>query len=157
MKTAKLRWWVLANVIVAGLGVAVVKGAAAFAWRADATKLSFITWALFLVLSGFVGYLTLTDGTPGRDIQQDKRYVNAIWFASEFLMGMGLIGTVLGIILMFTGAAGGLDPGNTAVMKTAILSMSSGLTTAFVTTLSGIATSLLLKVQLINYEVNRED
>jgi hypothetical protein len=156
MKATKLRWWVLVNSIAAGLGIAVYKGAAAFMWHADASKLSFATWILFFVLTGFTGYLTMVDGTPGRDAAQDKRYVEGLWYASEFLMTLGLTGTVLGIILIFTGSAG-LDPGNTALLRTALLSMSTGLTTAFVTTLSGVASSALLKIQLVSYSVEKSD
>ncbi len=155
-KVMKLRWWVIFNTIIAGLILAWYKGAFAFAWKADATKISFITWGIFLLVSSFIGYLTLQHGN-NRDVKQDLRYINACWFSSEMLMGLGLIGTVLGIIMMFTGSAGGLDPSNVTAMKTAIISMSSGLTTAFVTTLSGITTSMLTKLQLINYEVNLED
>src|SRR5271163_2949921 len=138
-KTIKVRWWIIFNAILAGLTIAGFKGAFAFAWLADTTKLSFFTWFVFLLVTGFIGYLTLNHDNPSRDVAQDKRYINACWFASEMLMGLGLIGTVL------------------AVMKTAILSMSTGLTTAFVTTLSGITTSLLVKLQLINYEVNKDE
>jgi len=152
----KLRWWVLFNAIIAGLIFAYFKGAFAFAWAADATKLSFFTWGIFLLITTFIGYLTVQHGN-NRNVKQDLRYINACWFAAEMLMGLGLIGTVLGIIMMFTGNAGGLDPGNISVMKAAIVNMSTGLTTAFVTTLSGITTSLLTKLQLINYEVNLED
>lgn len=155
-KTMRLRWWVLLNSIVVGLILAAKEGAVKFAWHADATKLSFITWGIFFIITGFIGYLTINQGKQGRDTQQDLRYINACWFGSELLMGLGLIGTVLGIILMFTGSAAGLDLGNISLMKTAILSMSTGLTTAFVTTLSGIATSLLTKLQLVNYEVEME-
>jgi hypothetical protein len=153
----KIRWWVIFNALLAGLMVAVSKDAFVFLNHADATKISFITLGVFGIITSFIGYLTLANGYDGRDIAQDKRYINACWFASEMLMGLGLIGTVIGIILMFSGTVGGLDPGNVNAMKAAILSMASGLTTAFVTTLVGITTSLLVKLQLINYEVNQAD
>jgi hypothetical protein len=154
---AKLRFWVLINAIATGLIVASYKGALGFMWRADATHLSLATWLIFFILAAFIGNLTMKQGAPGRDERQDRRYINGCWFAAEALMGLGLCGTVIGILLLFTGSAGGLDPGNVSVMRTAILSMSQGLTTAFVTTLSGIATSLLAKLLLVNLDLENPD
>ena len=72
-------------------------------------------------------------------------------------MGIGLTGTVLGIIMMFIGAVGGLDPSNVAGMRSTVSTMSVGLTTCFITTLMGVVTSMLTKLQLVNYEVNLDD
>jgi hypothetical protein len=144
----------LVNAITAGLVVAGYEGAFAFAWRADSTKVSFVTLGAFAILTMFIGHLTFRRGALGRDEAQDRRHIRGCWFAADALMTLGLAGTVAGLLLMFQGAAGGLDPGNVSLMRTAILQLSTGLTTSFVTTLSGVITSLLAKALLVSYDVD---
>lgn len=160
----KLRWWVLFNTILAAIIAAGATGGLHFIWNADRTKISFITLAAFLGVSAFIGHLTsrLRDFIEYAGAKawnpQDKRYINACWFASELFMGMGIMGTSLGIILMFKDLLGGsLNLNDVGAAKNALLQMAPGLTTALVTTFIGITTSMLTKLQLINYEVNLDD
>ena len=78
------------------------------------------------------------------------------WFASDVLLTLGLIGTVAGFILMLAGAFTGIDIANVASVQTALASMAVGMSTALYTTLTGLITSTILKVQYFRLDQDLE-
>jgi hypothetical protein len=67
-------------------------------------------------------------------------------FASDSLMKLGLLGTIVGFIMMLAPIAG-LDASDKAMMKTSMGLMSDGMAVAMYTTLTGLVGSILLKIQ----------
>jgi hypothetical protein len=67
-------------------------------------------------------------------------------FASDSLMKLGLLGTIIGFILMLAPIAG-LDSSDHAAMKTSMSLMSDGMAVAMYTTLSGLVGSILVQTQ----------
>jgi hypothetical protein len=67
-------------------------------------------------------------------------------FASDSLMKLGLLGTIVGFILMLAPIAG-LDAADHASMKTSMGLMSDGMAVAMYTTLSGLIGSILVQTQ----------
>jgi hypothetical protein len=67
-------------------------------------------------------------------------------FASDTLMKLGLLGTIIGFIMMLA-PIGGLDPENREAVRSSMTLMSDGMAVAMYTTLAGLAASILLKVQ----------
>jgi hypothetical protein len=67
-------------------------------------------------------------------------------FASDTLMKLGLLGTIIGFILMLA-PIGGLDPENREAVRSSMSLMSGGMAVAMYTTLAGLAASILLKIQ----------
>lgn len=67
-------------------------------------------------------------------------------FASDTLMKLGLLGTIIGFIMMLA-PIGALDPENKAAVRSSMSLMSEGMAVAMYTTLAGLAASILLKVQ----------
>jgi MotA/TolQ/ExbB proton channel family len=67
-------------------------------------------------------------------------------FASDSLMKLGLLGTIIGFILMLAPVAG-LDAADHASMKTSMGLMSDGMAVAMYTTLSGLIGSILVQTQ----------
>ena len=67
-------------------------------------------------------------------------------FASDMLMKLGLLGTIIGFIVMLAPIAG-LDATDRAMMKSSMGLMSDGMAIAMYTTLAGLVGSILLKVQ----------
>jgi MotA/TolQ/ExbB proton channel family protein len=67
-------------------------------------------------------------------------------FASDTLMKLGLLGTIIGFIIMLAPIAG-LDATDRAMMKSSMGLMSDGMAIAMYTTLAGLVGSILLKVQ----------
>ena len=67
-------------------------------------------------------------------------------FASDSLMKLGLLGTIIGFIMMLAPIAG-LDTGDRASVKTSMGLMSDGMAVAMYTTLTGLIGSILIKIQ----------
>jgi flagellar motor component MotA len=77
---------------------------------------------------------------------------NYVWFASEAMITLGMIGTVAGFLIMLNTAFSGLDVNDIRNVQEAISDMAIGMSTALVTTLVGLVCSTLIKVQMIVYE-----
>ena len=67
-------------------------------------------------------------------------------FASDALMKLGLLGTIIGFILMLAPIAG-LDAADRASVKSSMGLMSDGMAVAMYTTLAGLIGSILVKAQ----------
>jgi len=67
-------------------------------------------------------------------------------FASDALMKLGLLGTIIGFILMLAPIAG-LDSADRASVKSSMGLMSDGMAVAMYTTLSGLVGSVLVQTQ----------
>ncbi len=67
-------------------------------------------------------------------------------FASDTLMKLGLLGTIVGFIIMLAPIAG-LDASDRALMKSSMGLMSDGMAVAMYTTLAGLVGSILIKMQ----------
>jgi hypothetical protein len=67
-------------------------------------------------------------------------------FASDTLMKLGLLGTIIGFIMMLAPIAG-LDPENHGALKSSMTLMGDGMAVAMYTTLAGLAGSILIKIQ----------
>jgi hypothetical protein len=67
-------------------------------------------------------------------------------FASDTLMKLGLLGTIIGFIIMLAPIAG-LDAADKAAMKSSMSLMSDGMAVAMYTTLAGLVGSILVRIQ----------
>jgi hypothetical protein len=82
-----------------------------------------------------------------RTLADRLRGSNAIGaFASDTLMKLGLLGTIIGFIIMLAPIAG-LDAADKVAMKSSMGLMSDGMAVAMYTTLAGLVGSILIKVQ----------
>jgi hypothetical protein len=67
-------------------------------------------------------------------------------FASDTLMKLGLLGTIIGFIIMLAPIAG-IDASDRALMKSSMGMMTDGMAIAMYTTLAGLVGSILVKIQ----------
>ena len=67
-------------------------------------------------------------------------------FASDTLMKLGLLGTIIGFIIMLAPIAG-LDASDKLAMKSSMGLMSDGMAVAMYTTLAGLVGSILVRIQ----------
>ena len=67
-------------------------------------------------------------------------------FASDTMMKLGLVGTIIGFIVMLAPIAG-LDPSDRGAIKSSMSLMSDGMAIAMYTTLAGLIGSILVKIQ----------
>ena len=67
-------------------------------------------------------------------------------FASDTLMKLGLLGTIIGFIMMLAPIAG-LDPNDRGTIRSSMNLMSDGMAVAMYTTLAGLVGSILVRIQ----------
>ncbi len=147
---ALLRWWVIFSTIVAAAVACGALGLFNTLWVDDLSKLSFVTLTVFSGLTVYIGKLTAKWHKSGdKDVMKS---LPACWYGAEALMGMGMMGTLLGFILMFQANVAHIDFTNIDTAKQILAQLTKGTTTAVVTTFVGLLCSLLTKLQLVNLE-----
>jgi len=141
-----LKWWiqvvcyVFAGVVVYELG-----------WwhalyNADITKLSFVILGLFVLSTLLTGYISKNNQL------RNSKLSDYVWFSSETMVTIGMIGTVAGFLMMLGTAFTSLDVSDTKNIQTAIATMAVGMSTALSTTLIGLICSVLIKFQMLLVE-----
>ena len=134
-----LKWWFVFVVQAIGLGVFAYLDGAQYLLDNDRTYLSIVIIAVWRAVSGAVGWFTWR--------KQEKP--EFLWFCTESCMTVGMIGTVTGFILMLSTSLATLDPNDVENMRSAIANMAVGMSTALLTTLSGLMATLMLRIQLV--------
>jgi hypothetical protein len=119
-------------------------------YDADQTKISFIIILIFIATSISTGFLSFKSSVEYNKIS------NYIWFASETMVTLGLIGTVAGFLLMLSSAFDNLDVSNVENVQKVISNMALGMSTALCTTLAGLVGSVLTKIQMVILENNSD-
>ncbi len=137
-------WWLVTVIQAIIVGITVYYGAVDFLWNTDITKLSFLTTSLWFATSIFIGYSSY----------RKKINYDTPWFIAESCMTIGMIGTVIGFMLMLTGSFSDIDPSNVESMRKVIADMAAGMSTALLTTLTGLIASLFIKIQIVVQEYN---
>lgn len=145
-----LRWWFLAVCEVAILGIVWWSGALARLWAVDVTKLSIVCLVTLVLVTGFIGWLT-REATNRFNVRDLMPHVNACWFISELLMGLGMTGTVLGFLIMLNDAFTGDMAAQEVMLRAA-----PGLSTICVTTVVGLVSSMFCKAMLVNLDYELE-
>ena len=148
MSKAFLLWWIQVVTVSFAAILIFTYGWFDELWNADQTKISFIIITIFVSTSIATGFLSFRSDT------QYIKLSNYIWFASETMVTLGLIGTVAGFLLMLSSAFDNLDVSNVENVQKVISNMALGMSTALCTTLSGLVGSVLTKIQMVILENN---
>ena len=143
-----LKWWLFFCVITTSTTVVYYLGFFQVIWKSDVTKLSFVIIALFFLTSIVIGLKTWKSKTK----QLKDTELDSLWFTSESMLTLGMIGTVAGFILMLGDSFSNIDTSNPETLKAALAAMAVGMSTALYTTLIGLICAQLTKIQLINLE-----
>ena len=144
-----LKWWLIFCLTLLGLGTCVYFNIHKDLYAADVTRLSFFIISIFICTSIWIGTKTYKVG-----IKQDYNQQSDVgWFISETCLALGMVGTVTGFLIMLGTAFTNVDVTNAATLQQALADMATGMSTALWTTLVGLVSSLIIKVQLVNLEV----
>ena len=151
MKISKsfLLWWVQVVSICFALFFIYTFNWFEALYNSDQTKISFLIITVFVIASITTGYLSYK-----KTINFEK-LSNYVWFSSETMVTLGLIGTVAGFLLMLSSAFDNLDVKNVENVQEVITDMSLGMSTALCTTLVGLVCSVLTKIQMVILENNK--
>jgi len=144
-----LKWWLIFCITLLGLSVCLYFNIHKDLYAADVTRLSFLIISIFMCTSVWIGTKTYKVG-----IRQDYDQKSDVgWFISESCLALGMVGTVTGFLIMLGTAFENVDVTNAATLQQALADMATGMSTALWTTLVGLVSSLIIKVQLVNLEV----
>lgn len=143
-----LKWWLIFCLESLILGTAAYSGFLMVMILGDPSFVSVFIMVVWLFSSIFIGYQTyqVMKSEPGGPTDTSTG-----WFLSELCMGLGLVGTVIGFILML-GAFYNFSFVGPEQIKGLILEMAIGSGTALYATLTGIVSSIFVKVQMLNLD-----
>ena len=144
-----LKWWLVFCLTLLGFGTLYYFNMHSQLYHADVTKLSFLIIIIFVFTSVWIGRKTYD--LESTSVIDDK--IDVGWFIAESCLALGMVGTVTGFLYMLGTAFENIDITDATTLQDALASMSKGMSTALYTTLTGLIASLIIKVQLVNYEV----
>ena len=144
-----LKWWLIFCLTLLGFGTLYYFNMHSQLYHADVTKLSFLIIIIFMFTSVWIGRKTYDLETTS--VVDDKIDVGC--FIAESCLALGMVGTVTGFLYMLGTAFENIDITDATTLQDALASMAKGMSTALYTTLTGLIASLIIKVQLVNYEV----
>ena len=144
-----LKWWLIFCMTILGVGVCFYFDVHNSLYESDITRLSFLILIIFGCTSVWIGSLTYRVGI----LQDYNQRADVGWFVSESCLALGMVGTVTGFLIMLGTAFANVDVTNAATLQQALADMAVGMSTALWTTLVGLVSSLIIKVQLVNLEV----
>jgi len=145
-----LYWWLLVCVVGTGSYITHTMGWLVPLYTNDLTYITFVITAIAVLTTLSLGYKFKV---PTRAAAVN---VNIEWFVSDVVLTLGMLGTIIGFMIMLQGTFSSIEFNDAHSIRTALSSMSKGLFTALNTTLIGLVSSIILKVQLIVYENVKE-
>ena len=147
-----LKWWLIFCLTLLGFGTLYYFNMHSQLYHADVTKLSFLIIIIFMFTSVWIGRKTYDLETTS--VIDDK--IDVGWFIAESCLALGMVGTVTGFLYMLGTAFENIDITDATTLQDALASMAKGMSTALYTTLTGLIASLIIKVQLVNYDVGEQ-
>ena len=149
-----LRWFALVILMAVAGWYGYDAGVVHSIVETDISKLS-------IVIVSLLGIGTLLEGVSAWKVGRNKnitskRMENRLfigWFLAETMMVLGLAGTVVGFIVLFQGNFADVSFDDPETVQAVIIAIASGMGVSLYTTIVGIFSSLLLKLQLVNVEV----
>lgn len=135
-------WWVSLLMILTGTFWSYYFGVINMIWESDTTYITSIIAFMFVTANIFLGWLSYKFAF---NPLQYKKHLETVWFTSEQLMALGMLGTVIGLIHMlaanFIGAADGS-------MQSLLSDMWKAMGLALYTNAVGLIASIILKFQV---------
>ena len=138
-----LCWWLIVCMVGTGSYITHTMGWLVPLYTNDLTYITFL-------ITVIAGLTTLSLGYKFKVTEADS--VDVEWFVSDVVLTLGMLGTIIGFMIMLQGTFSSIEFNDAHSIRTALSSMSKGLFTALNTTLLGLVSSIILKVQLILYE-----
>lgn len=148
------RWLWMSVLQLCGLWYMNSKGWVVSLWRHDELGLGAVVLVIYTVTTLFIGYLSFKS-TPYRT----RRHMPVCVLTSNFLMALGMIASLIGLVIILKSQIGGIDVANSEAMRTALLHLTDSLGSAYNTTVIGLIAAFLLKYQLANlaYSLDSDD
>ena len=149
------KWWT--TIVMVGICAGLLEyyiGASSFVWERDPTKISLGILLIFTIVSAVVGYYSYLIQFKYEKISDQK--LQPLWFFSETVMSIGMVGTLIGFLVVLTTTFVDIDTTSTQEMKRVIGNLASGMGIALLTSLCGLISSILLKFELVLLDTENE-
>jgi predicted deacetylase len=149
MNTIKFwRFWSIEVVMFVSLYVGLVHlGAWDFILANDFTYISLINLVILVLSSLMVGYQVIKKVKKGTELQ---------WYMADTVLSLGMVGTLFGFLMVLYSTFQGIDVTDSDSMKRAIETLATSMGTALLTSLVGLISSIIMKLQLIVLETSDE-
>ena len=134
--------WLIVCVVGTGSYITHTMGWLVPLYTNDLTYITFLITVITVLTTLSLGYKFKVPDALDVDIE---------WFVSDVVLTLGMLGTIIGFMIMLQGTFSSIEFNDTNSIRLALSSMSQGLFTALNTTLIGLVSSIVLKVQLIVY------
>ena len=138
-----LYWWLIVCVVGASSYITHTMGWLVPLYTNDITYITFLITVVTILTTVSLGYKFKMSNANSVDVE---------WFVSDVVLTLGMLGTIIGFMIMLQGTFSSIEFNDVHSIRLALSSMSQGLFTALNTTLLGLVSSIILKVQLILYE-----
>ncbi len=137
-----LRWWLTICVLGVLVYFSYANGWLLPLYEKDATMITYLITIVFGATTLSLGYKSFLK----------KQFENEVeWFVSDAVLTLGMIGTIIGFMIMLIGTFDTVEVTAVENIRAVLSSMSKGLYTALSTTLLGLISSVILKIQLVTY------
>ena len=142
-----MAWWVSVLLIGTGVFWAYFFGLVHTVWVADETYITSLIAAIFVACNVKLGIMAYQIDSPDYwDMDTIKKRLETMWFMSEQMMALGMLGTVIGLIMMLsTTTVGSIDGGS---MQGILAGMWKSMGLALYTNAVGLICSIVLKLQV---------
>ena len=147
-------WFLGCLSLIVGVQAAYYYGAIQLLYTADVTKLSIVITGIFVWQSLCCAFSLYHVTKYGR-ANSLNRNLERGWFYSDIVLSIGMVGTVIGFIMMLTGFSD-LNFEDTSEVQALISKLGYGMSTALATTLVGLISSVVLKLQFFLLETTME-
>lgn len=116
----------------------------------DKSKISMGISLLTIAASAYIGLLAYR-----LQFRQEKIHdttIQPLWFISDTLLSLGMVGTLIGFMVVLTTTFNDIDTTSTSAMKRVIGELAAGMGIALITSLTGLIGSIILKFELVLLE-----
>lgn len=142
------KWWTTIVVCIVLLVIAETNiSISNYLFVLDSTKISLIILTILVACSAFIGYKAYKKQFRQREVSQKS--VEPIWFFSDAVLSIGMVGTLVGFLIVLTTTFSNITDYSPEELKNIIGTLASGMGIALITSLTGLLSSILLKFQLV--------
>lgn len=136
-------WWVTVLASATAFYWASYVGITEKIWFDDVTMITSILGMMYIAALAAIGFIAYTN--KKRD---NEKLIDAVWFGSEQMLALGMLGTVIGFIYLLSSGITSASVTDATSLAKLLANMSVGLGIALYTNAVGILSSLITKTLL---------
>lgn len=136
-------WWVTVLASATAFYWAYFAGIVTKIWSDDVTMITSLLGLMYVVALAAIGFIAYT--IKKRD---NSKLIDAVWFGSEQMLALGMLGTVIGFIYLLSSGISSASVTDASSLAVLLANMSVGLGIALYTNAVGILSSLITKTLL---------